>query len=113
MRSAGRDDLEDVTYIAAADFRLGTLKSYTTGLALTEADGTNAYLDLVIASVTTQVELDLHDDFEPPNPDVGRDAGDLREWPVFLASTPPGPLADDGDRPSTRRARPRRRRATG
>ena len=58
-----------MTYIAAADFRLGTLKPYTAGLALTEADGTNAWLDLVIASVTTQVELDLHDDFEPPNPD--------------------------------------------
>ena len=40
---------EEVTYIAAADFRLGTLKPYTSGLALTEADGTDAYLDLIIA----------------------------------------------------------------
>ena len=86
-----------MTYIAAADFRLGTLKSYTTGLALTEADGTNAYLDLVIASVTTQVELDLHDDFEPPNPDVDETLVTSGNGSVFLASTPPGPLADDGD----------------
>jgi hypothetical protein len=58
-----------VAYIAAADFRLGGLKPWTSNLVLTEADGTNANLDLVIASVSTQVELDLNDDFDPPSPD--------------------------------------------
>lgn len=58
-----------MAYISAADFRLGGLKSHTANLTLTEAEGTNAYIDLFITQVTTQVELDLHDDFEPPTPD--------------------------------------------
>jgi hypothetical protein len=59
-----------VPYVSAVDFRLGSLRPYTAGLALAENDGTDAYLDLVIASVVTGVELDLHDDFEPPTPDT-------------------------------------------
>jgi len=59
-----------VAYIAAADFRERTVKSYCANLILGEADGLDAYVDLIIAQVTTQVELDLADDFEPPNPDT-------------------------------------------
>jgi hypothetical protein len=59
-----------VTYIAAADFRERTVKPHCTNLILGEADGLDAYIDLIIAQVTTQVELDLADDFEPPNPDT-------------------------------------------
>lgn len=59
-----------MAYIAAADFRLGGLRPWTSNLALTEADGTNLYLDAAIASVSTQVELDLNDDFDPPSPDT-------------------------------------------
>lgn len=53
----------------AADFRERTLQLWTGDILLTEQDGSDAYLDLVIAHVTTQVELDLDDDFEPPSPD--------------------------------------------
>jgi len=56
-------------YIAAADFRERTVKPYCANLILGETDGTDAYLDLIISQVVTQVELDLNDDFEPPNPD--------------------------------------------
>jgi hypothetical protein len=59
-----------VTYIAAADFRERTVKPHCTNLILGETDGLDAYVDLIIAQVTTQVELDLADDFEPPNPDT-------------------------------------------
>lgn len=58
-----------MSYVAAADFRERTLKPWATNLLLTEADGTDAYIDLVIAGATTQVELDLGDDFEPAGGD--------------------------------------------
>ena len=58
-----------MTYIAAADFRERTVKPHCTNLILGESDGLDAYIDLIIAQVTTQVEVDLADDFEPPNPD--------------------------------------------
>ena len=58
-----------MAYIAAADLRERTHKSFATGIVLAEGDATDALLDSVIAQVTTQVELDLADDFEPPNPD--------------------------------------------
>jgi len=58
-----------VAYVAAADFRERTQKPWTANCLLTEADGTDAYLDLVITQVVTQIELDLDDDFDPPNPD--------------------------------------------
>jgi hypothetical protein len=58
-----------MSYIAAADFRERTVKPYCANLILGETDGTDAYMDLVIAQVTARVELDLADDFEPPNPD--------------------------------------------
>lgn len=58
-----------MAYIAAADFRERTVKPYCANLLLVEADGTDAYLDLIIAQVTTQVELDLADDFEPAGGD--------------------------------------------
>jgi hypothetical protein len=54
-----------MAYIAAADFRERTVASYCAGLILGETDGLDAYIDLLIAQVTTQVELDLGDDFEP------------------------------------------------
>lgn len=59
-----------MAYIAAADFRERSVKPYCANLILGETDGTDSYLDLIIAQVTTQVELDLNDDFEPPTPDV-------------------------------------------
>ena len=59
-----------MAYIAAADFRERTVKPYCANLILGETDGTDVYLDLVIAQVTTQVELDLADDFEPPGGDA-------------------------------------------
>ena len=58
-----------MAYIAAADFRERTVKPYCANLLLDETHGTDSYIDLIIAQVTTQVELDLADDFEPPNPD--------------------------------------------
>jgi hypothetical protein len=58
-----------MSYIAAADFRERTVKPCCANLILGETDGTDAYIDLVIAQVTARVELDLADDFEPPNPD--------------------------------------------
>ena len=58
-----------MAYIAAADFRERTVAPYCANLILTETDGTDAYINLLIAQVTTQVELDLADDFEPPSPD--------------------------------------------
>jgi len=58
-----------MAYIAAADFRERTVKPYCANLILGEADGLDAYIDLIIAQVTTQVELDLADDFEPAGGD--------------------------------------------
>jgi hypothetical protein len=59
-----------VAYVTAADFRERTVKPHCTNLILNEADGLDAYIDLIITQVSTQVELDLADDFEPPNPDT-------------------------------------------
>lgn len=59
-----------MAYIAAADFRERTVKPYCTNLILGESDGLDAYIDLIITQVATQVELDLADDFDPPNPDT-------------------------------------------
>jgi len=53
-----------VTYILAADLREKTMKPWAQGLVLGE-EWSDAYLDLIIAQVTTRIELDLHDDFEP------------------------------------------------
>jgi len=58
-----------MAYIAAADFRERTVKPYCANLILSENDGLDAYVDLIIAQVTTQVELDLADDFEPAGGD--------------------------------------------
>lgn len=58
-----------MAYIAAADFRERTVKPYCANLLLDETHGTDSYIDLIITQVVTQVELDLADDFEPPNPD--------------------------------------------
>lgn len=68
-----------MAYIAAADFRERTVKPYCANLILTETDGLDAYIDLVIAQVTTQVELDLADDFEPPGGDAD-EAIDVDGW---------------------------------
>ena len=59
-----------MAYIAAADFRERTVKPYCTNLILGESDGLDAYVDLIITQVATQVELDLGDDFDPPSPDT-------------------------------------------
>jgi hypothetical protein len=58
-----------MAYVAAADFRERTIKPWTANLTLDENEGTDAYIDLLITQMTTQVELDLADDFEPPTPD--------------------------------------------
>jgi hypothetical protein len=58
-----------MAYIAAADFRERLMKPWTANVVLTEADGSDAYLDLIISQVTTQIELDLDDDFEPAGGD--------------------------------------------
>lgn len=58
-----------MAYIAAADFRERTVKPHCANLILGETDGTDSYIDLIIGQITTQVELDLSDDFEPPTPD--------------------------------------------
>lgn len=57
-----------MAYIAAADLRERTHKSFATNLILEESI-TDTLIDAVIAQVTTQVELELSDDFEPPSPD--------------------------------------------
>ena len=59
-----------MSFFPAADFRLRSMKPHTTNLVLTEEDATDDYLDLVIAEVGSRVELDLDDDFEPPEPDA-------------------------------------------
>lgn len=58
-----------MAYIVAADLRERTRASFAADIALTENDGTDAYIDLIIAQMSAQVELDLGDDFEPPSPD--------------------------------------------
>lgn len=58
-----------MAYIAAADLRERTQKPFASNVVLTEGDIIDAQLDLIIAQVVTGVELDLADDFEPPNPD--------------------------------------------
>lgn len=56
-------------YLLAADFREQTQKPWCKGLLLTEGDCSNAELDLLIAQVAGQWELELDDDFDPPSPD--------------------------------------------
>ena len=68
-----------MAYIAAADFRERTVKPYCANLILSETDGLDPYIDLVIAQVTTQVELDLADDFEPAPGDAD-EAIDVDGW---------------------------------
>lgn len=57
-----------MAYIVAADLRERTQGSFAANLILGEGI-TDAYIDSVIAQVSTQVELEVSDDFEPPNPD--------------------------------------------
>jgi len=59
-----------VAVIAAADFRERTVKPYCANLILGETDGLDAYIDLIITQVVSQVELDLADDFEAPGGDA-------------------------------------------
>lgn len=58
-----------MAYLVAADFRERTQKPWCKGLILDEGDGSDAQLDLFIAGEAGQVELELQDDFDPPNPD--------------------------------------------
>jgi hypothetical protein len=53
---------------------------------LSEADGTDALLDTVIALVASRVEAELHDDFEPPNPDSDEtlDVDGSGGWSLYL-----------------------------
>lgn len=57
-------------YVAAADFREASRKPWTKSLVLTEADVSDAELDLLIAQVAGLIELELDDDFDPPASDV-------------------------------------------
>ena len=76
-----------MAYIAAADFRERTVKPYCANLILSETDGTDAYVDLIIAQVVTQVELDLADDFEPAPGDAD-EAIDVDGWNSSRLYTP-------------------------
>lgn len=58
-----------MAYIAADDFREETRKPWCRSLILTEADCGEVELDLLITQVAGLVELELDDDFDPPNPD--------------------------------------------
>lgn len=63
-----------MAYIAAADLRERTRKPWANDIILSEGDGTDAYIDLIITQVTGQVELELRDDFEPPGGDADETA---------------------------------------
>ena len=58
-----------MAYVLAADFRERTQKPWCKGLVLVEGDASDAELDLLIAQVAGQFELELDDDFDPPSPD--------------------------------------------
>lgn len=58
-----------MAYAAAADFREQTRQPWAKSLLLTEADCSDAELDLLIAQVAGLIELELDDDFDPPSPD--------------------------------------------
>jgi hypothetical protein len=58
-----------MAYIAADDFRQETQKPWCKGLILTDGDAGETELDLLIAQVAGLIELELDDDFDPPNPD--------------------------------------------
>lgn len=58
-----------MAYVAADDFREETRKPWTKGLILSEGEAPEAELDLVIAQVAGLIELELDDDFDPPDPD--------------------------------------------
>lgn len=76
-----------MAYIAAADFRERTVKPYCANLILSETDGIDSYIDLIIAQVTTQVELDLADDFEPVSGDADETL-DVTGWGTTRLYTP-------------------------
>jgi hypothetical protein len=59
-----------MAYVVAADFREASRKPWTKSLILTESDCSDAELDLLITQVAGLLELELDDDFDPPNPDV-------------------------------------------
>lgn len=59
-----------MAYVAADDFRQETRKPWTKGLVLSDGEAPDGELDLVIAQVAGLIELELDDDFDPPNPDV-------------------------------------------
>jgi hypothetical protein len=59
-----------MAYVAAADFREASRKPWTKSLVLTEADASDGELDLLIAQAAGLIELELDDDFDPPNPDA-------------------------------------------
>jgi hypothetical protein len=58
-----------MVYAVAADFRERTQQSWCKGLILDEGVCSNALLDSIIAQVGGQIEVELGDDFDPPNPD--------------------------------------------
>jgi hypothetical protein len=58
-----------LAYAVAADFRELTQKPWCRNLVLGEGDCSDAQLTSLIAQMAGQVEQDLDDDFDPPNPD--------------------------------------------
>ena len=59
-----------MTYLAPADFRERTVKPYCKQLELAEGEASDAQLTTLIAQVASRVEIDLHDRFDPPDPDA-------------------------------------------
>lgn len=58
-----------MAYVAPSDFRLATVAPWCKRLVLTEGECTDPELVDLIATASLLVELELDDDFEPPNPD--------------------------------------------
>jgi hypothetical protein len=58
-----------MAYVAAVDFREETRKPWTKSLVLTQADCGDTELDALIAQVAGLIELELDDDFDPPDQD--------------------------------------------
>jgi hypothetical protein len=59
-----------MAYIAADDFRQETQQPWCKGLILTDGDAGEAELDPLIAQAAGLIELELDDDFDPPDPDA-------------------------------------------
>lgn len=58
-----------MTYVVPDDFRERTQQPWTANVLLEPSDASDAILTTLIAQVAADVELELADDFDPPNPD--------------------------------------------